>query len=120
MDSLKKTILLAALFLFCACSSEAERVARYCTLWDEAVRGAANCEQMAQQVGELNGAFHGYVWGGAQDVCAQTTACLPCKAAAREMLARCAQDGSFAQTLGQFHVSRLLRETAAKALHTEE
>jgi hypothetical protein len=112
LDSLRAVILLAVLFFVCACSSESERVARYCIRWEEAVSSASNCPQMATNLRAFARSWQAYVWSDVGEICEQTTACLPCKEAAREMLVRCGQSIELADVIEEFKVSTTLRRRA--------
>ncbi len=44
-----------------------------------------------------------------RDICSNTTACLPCRSAVREMLARCGTEDEMKPVLHRMHFSKSLR-----------
>ena len=95
-------------FLLSGCRSDADRMAEFCLRLAQEVDAASDCGDMAARVGA--------VLDGDQpalrqlDVCEATSACLPCKHAARVMLVRCGTDDAMRPVLDRMHFSQALRE----------
>ncbi|MCL2326742.1 MAG: hypothetical protein FWC40_09650 [Proteobacteria bacterium] len=94
-------------FVVFGCRSEADRLAEYCLSLEAMVVASEDCEAMAQA---LHGLPAGTYYDG--DLCAKTTACLPCRKGAVEMLRRCGASESFRPLLDAWHFSAALRSAA--------
>ena len=97
--------LLLSLYI-CGCRSDADRMAEFCLQFEAATHGS-DCEQIAHDLGALLDAPQPALRDA--HLCERSTACLPCKRGARDLLRLCGQDPSVRAELDKMHFSTTLR-----------
>jgi len=99
--------LMITAFFITGCRSDADKMAEFCLNFEAAVKGSQDCSSMAQAIGnELEKNIILYD----TQVCAQTTACLPCRKASITLLGQCGQDPQMRPILDKMHFSDALRK----------
>ena len=101
--------LLSLLLLFglTGCRSDADHMAEFCLNFEQAVK-TDDCQEMAKNMDILLAEPQPRLRDNA--ICEDTTACLPCRVAVREMLKKCGQNEAVSNVMKQnMHFSTLLR-----------
>lgn len=99
---------LLALILCSGCRSEADKMAEFCLNFDAEVKASSDCRDMANRLDRLLAPPQPQLKN--RNICSDTTACLPCKSAAREMLKQCGYDSDMKPILAKMHFSNTLRK----------
>ena len=95
-------------FFLVGCRSDADKMAEFCLSFEQQVTNAQTCQEMAQSLGnELDKRIVLYD----TQICASTTACLPCKKASIALLGRCGQDPDMRPVLDRLNFSDTLRQS---------
>lgn len=93
----------------CGCSSSEEKVAAFCVSWDQAVQGSEDCAGMSAEVDRVYETF-GQTWIRSQSsIPDDSSAWVPCRKAAADMLGRCGYDAAMQDTLKRFQFSNVLK-----------
>jgi hypothetical protein len=87
-------------------------MAEFCLNYEKAVKEAANCKDMADRLDALLSPPQPRL--NDRRLCADTTACLPCRVAANEMLKQCGYDEEMRPIFERMHFSKSLREYLAQ------
>ena len=91
-----------------SCRSDADRMAEFCLNYETAVK-TEDCAEMAANMNQLLAEPQPRLRD--TSVCEETTACLPCRNAVREMLKKCGQDEAVLEIMkNQMHFSTALRD----------
>ena len=106
----KRIVVVFALMasVFTGCRSDADQMAEFCLNYEAAVR-TEDCTEMASNMRILLAEPQPRLRD--TSVCEKTTACLPCRAAVREMLKKCGHDEAVSEIMKtRMHFSTALRE----------
>ena len=94
------------------CRSDADRMAEFCLGFEQAVK-TENCQEMAKNMDVLLAEPQPRLRD--PSICEESTACLPCRVAVREMLKKCGQDEEVSAMMKQkMHFSTLLKDQVVK------
>ncbi len=99
--------LMMTAFFLAGCRSDADKMAEFCLNFEAAVNTSQDCGSMAQALGNV--LDQGSVLYDTQ-ICADTTACLPCRKASLTLLGQCGQDSQMRPILDKMNFSDALRK----------
>ena len=98
------------MLLFSGCRSEADKMAEFCLQYAQIVETHTDCRHLASAMTAFIEAPHPKLRDG--KVCENSTACLPCRKAARDMLKSCGYAPEMRSVLDKMQFSDALREAA--------
>jgi hypothetical protein len=90
------------------CRSEADQMAEFCLSFAQITETHTDCPEIAKQMTVFLNASHPKLKD--DQICAQTTACLPCREAAKKLLQSCGHAPEMRPVLDRMHFSKSLRE----------
>ncbi len=94
------------------CRSDADQMAEFCLNYEKVIH-TDDCDEMAKRLDQLLAEPQPRLRDNS--VCEETTACLPCRVAVREMLKKCGQNQAVSDIMKQkMHFSTMLREQAVQ------
>ena len=99
------TLLLAA--TLSSCRTEADKMAEFCLSFEQITQNTEDCTQMATQLDTFLQSPHPKLKD--DQICANSTACLPCRQAVRKLLQTCGHAPEMRPVLDKMTFSKTLR-----------